>query len=110
MKFGIGQPVTRKEDPKFLMGRGRYVDDIELPNMTHGYVLRSIHANAIINSIDVTSATDAPGVILALTGEDYADDEMGSITCESINPMLSKGKPKLRPHPALVKESVICLT
>ena len=109
MKFGIGQPVTRKEDPKFLMGRGRYVDDIELPNMTHGYVLRSIHANARINSIDVNSAKNSPGVISVLTGEDYAADEIGSITCDSINPMLSKGEPQLRPHPALVKDVVKCV-
>ena len=102
MKFGIGQPVTRKEDPKFLTGRGRYVDDIELPNMTHGYVLRSIHANAIINSIDVNSAKTSPGVISVLTGEDYAADEIGSITCDSINPMLSTCEPQLRPHPALI--------
>ena len=74
MKFGIGQPVTRKEDPKFLTGRGRYDDDIELPNMTYGYVLRSIHANAKINSLDATSAKGAPGVISVLTGDDYAAD------------------------------------
>ena len=91
MKFGIGQPVTRKEDPKFLTGRGRYVDEIELPDMTYGYVLRSIHANAKINSIDVTSAKGAPGVISVLTGDDYAADGIGSISCVSINPMLSKG-------------------
>ena len=48
MQFGIGQPVTRKEDPKFLTGQGRYVDDIDFPNMTYAAVHRSIHANANI--------------------------------------------------------------
>ena len=85
------------------------MDDIELPNTTYGYVLRSIHANAKINSIDVTSAKGAPGVISVLTGDDYAADGIGSITCDSINPMLSKGEPQLRPHPALVKDTVKCV-
>lgn len=109
MKFGIGQPVTRKEDPKFLTGRGRYVDDIVLANMAHGYVLRSIHANATINSIDTTAASAAPGVIGVLTGDDYAADGLGSIPCESINPMICRGEPVLRPHPALVKDVVKCV-
>ena len=109
MKFGIGQPVTRKEDPKFLTGRGRYVDDIELPDMTYGYVLRSIHANAKINSIDAANAKDAPGVISVLTGEDYASDGLGTINCGTINPMIVRGQPKLRPHPALLQDEVKCV-
>ncbi|MDG2033579.1 MAG: hypothetical protein P8J29_06555, partial [Rhodospirillales bacterium] len=56
MYFGIGQPVTRKEDPKFLTGQGRYVDDIGFPNMTYAVVHRSIHANAKINAIDTSAA------------------------------------------------------
>ena len=56
MQFGIGQPVTRKEDPKFLTGQGRYVDDIGFPNMAYAAVHRSIHANAKINAIDTSEA------------------------------------------------------
>ena len=63
MKFGIGQPVRRKEDPKFLTGRGQYVDDFKIYGMTHGFVLRSVHANAKINSVDISAALTAPGVI-----------------------------------------------
>ena len=63
MKNGVGQPVTRKEDPKFLMGRGRYVDDIDLPDLAYGFVLRSIHANAKIKSINTNQAKALPGVI-----------------------------------------------
>ena len=48
-KFGIGQPVTRVEDPRFLTGRGSYVDDISLPRQTYGVVLRSPHAHARID-------------------------------------------------------------
>ena len=50
--FSIGQSVTRFEDPRLLRGGGRYVDDVVLPNMAHGYVLRSPHAHARIRSID----------------------------------------------------------
>ena len=49
MKFGIGQPVPRTEDPRFLKGVGRYVGDIAPPNLAHGFVLRSPHAHARIN-------------------------------------------------------------
>ena len=109
MQFGIGQPVTRKEDPKFLTGRGRYVDDIDMPNMAYAAVHRSIHANATINAIDTSMAESAPGVISVLTGEDYAADGMGSIHCESVNPMIVRGETQLRPHPALVKDEVKCV-
>ena len=51
-KFGIGQPVSRFEDPRLVRGGGRYVDDIVLPRMAFGYVLRSPHAHARIRSID----------------------------------------------------------
>ena len=68
MQFGIGQPVPRTEDPKFLMGEGQYVDDIRLHNTAYGYVLRSPHAHARIKSIDTAAAKAAPGVLLVLTG------------------------------------------
>ena len=47
MQFGVGQPVPRTEDPKFLMGQGQYVDDINLHGQVYGYVLRSPHAHAL---------------------------------------------------------------
>src|SRR6185312_1090570 len=62
MKFGIGQPVPRTEDPRFLTGRGRYVADITRPGEAHGFVLRSPHAHAVVRSIDVGAARAAPGV------------------------------------------------
>ena len=109
MQFGIGQPVTRKEDPKFLTGQGRYVDDIGFPNMAYAAVHRSIHANAKINAIDTSEAEAAPGVIAVLTGEDYASDGMGTINCETVNPMILRGEARLRPHPALVRGEVKCV-
>src|SRR6478736_8470349 len=69
-KFGIGQPVRRVEDQRFLKGQGRYVDDMALPNMAHGVNVLSPHAHARIRKIDVAKAKAAPGVLAVYTGED----------------------------------------
>ena len=66
----IGQPLRRREDFKLLTGKGRYVDDVRLPGMLHMAVLRSPHAHAEIKSIDLSSASAAPGVRLVLSGKD----------------------------------------
>ena len=66
----IGQPLKRREDFKLLTGKGRYVDDIKLPGTLHMAVLRSPHAHAVINNIDVAAAKDAPGVRLVVSGKD----------------------------------------
>ena len=58
--FGISQPVRRTEDPIFLTGQGRYVDDIKLDDTLHAFVLRSPHAHANINSIDTSRAATTP--------------------------------------------------
>ncbi|MCX5534605.1 xanthine dehydrogenase family protein molybdopterin-binding subunit [Streptomyces sp. NBC_00006] len=68
----IGRPVPRVEDDRLLRGNGRYVDDIELPGAAEAAVLRSPHAHARIESVDVTAALDAPGVLAVLTGADVA--------------------------------------
>ena len=108
MKFGIGQAVPRKEDPRFLTGRGRYVDDIELPRMTVGYLLRSPHANAKIASIDVAEAKDAPGVHAVLTADDYKADGLGEIHCHFPVPLLS-GPPVGSPYTPLAHGVVKCV-
>ncbi|HET6926443.1 MAG TPA: xanthine dehydrogenase family protein molybdopterin-binding subunit, partial [Hyphomicrobiaceae bacterium] len=77
LKFGIGQPVTRFEDPRLLRGEGHYLADIDLPNQTYATVLRSPHAHALINSIDTQAARAAPGVLAVYTGADYAADGLG---------------------------------
>ncbi|HWE78966.1 MAG TPA: xanthine dehydrogenase family protein molybdopterin-binding subunit [Pseudolabrys sp.] len=69
-EFAIGQGVSRFEDPRLLQGGGRYVDDIKLPGMAHGVVLRSQHAHAKIKSLDVGAAKNAPGVLAVLTAAD----------------------------------------
>ncbi len=77
MQFGIGQSVRRKEDPKFLTGRGRYVSDLVLPRQSYAVFVYSPHAHADIKSVDTAAAEAAPGVIAVLTGADYAGDGMG---------------------------------
>lgn len=78
-RFGIGQPVRRVEDQRFLTGRSRYVDDIQLPHMLHGAVLMSPHPHARIRQIDVSAARAMPGVALVLTGEDARAEQLGGI-------------------------------
>src|SRR5260370_42714340 len=65
----IGESIKRKEDARFLRGRGNYLDDITLPGMLHMAILRSPHAHARILSIDTAAASAAPGVIAVVTGE-----------------------------------------
>src|SRR5258705_7269987 len=78
-RFGIGQPVRRVEDQRFLTGRSRYVDDIQLPHMLHGAVVMSPHAHARIKNIDISAAMKSPGVHLVLTGADAKKDNLGGI-------------------------------
>jgi aerobic carbon-monoxide dehydrogenase large subunit len=73
---GIGESVKRREDDRFLRGRGNYVDDITLPGMLHLALLRSPLAHARINSIDAERATAAPGVVAVVTGEALAAHEL----------------------------------
>ena len=78
-KFGIGQPVPRVEDPRFITGRGRYVDDIDLPHQCYGVVVMSPHAHARIKRVDTAKAKAADGVLAVLTGADVVADKLGSL-------------------------------
>ncbi len=84
MQFGIGQPVERKEDPRFLTGRGRYVGDIDLAHQTYAVFLYSPHAHAAIKSIDTTAAAAAPGVHAVLTGTDWTAAGLGTMDPEAM--------------------------
>src|SRR5882762_5537563 len=70
MKFGIGQPVARTEDPVLLKGQGRYTDDISLPNQAYAVMVRSQVAHGILKSIDTSAAKKMPGVLGVWTGAD----------------------------------------
>jgi carbon-monoxide dehydrogenase large subunit len=69
----VGKSIPRIEDPKFLRGRGGYIDDLVLPGMLHAAVLRSPHAHARISRVDVEAARAAPGVVAVVTGADALD-------------------------------------
>jgi carbon-monoxide dehydrogenase large subunit len=76
---GIGASLRRKEDQRFLTGRGRYTDDISRPGQLHAYFLRSPHAHARIRGIDVSKAQAAPGVAAVFTGADAKP--IGGLIC-----------------------------
>lgn len=99
---GIGAAVKRVEDARFLTGRGNYTDDIELPNQTYAYILRSPHAHATLNGIDTSAAKAAEGVVAVFTGEDMqvgslpcgwqVDDKHGNPMKEPAHPPLAQGR------------------
>src|SRR5580658_2963941 len=78
---GIGASVRRKEDARFLNGRGHYTDDINRPGQLFAYVKRSDRPHAKINGIDSSAATKAPGVAAVFTGSDMAADGIGGLPC-----------------------------
>src|SRR5215510_6836489 len=71
---GIGKPLRRREDYRFMTGAGNYADDMNLPGQTYAYVVRSPHAHARIAGIDVGPAVRSAGVLAVLTGVDAAQD------------------------------------
>jgi len=104
--YAIGQAVPRFEDLRLVRGGGRYVDDISLPGMAFGHVLRSPHAHARIRAIDTSKAKAAPGVLTVLTGADWAASGFGDLPVPA-GMKLRDGSPMYRPKcPALVKDRV----
>ena len=78
---GIGASVRRKEDYRFLVGGGKYTDDVTMARQTFAYFLRSPHSHAKIVKVDKTAALQAPGVVAIFTGEDLAADKIGGLPC-----------------------------
>ncbi|HEU5194558.1 MAG TPA: xanthine dehydrogenase family protein molybdopterin-binding subunit, partial [Methylomirabilota bacterium] len=68
----FGAPVPRREDPRLITGRGRYVSDVELPRLLHVAFVRSAHAHARLREVDTTAALRSPGVVAVVTGRDAA--------------------------------------
>ncbi|HEY5028198.1 MAG TPA: carbon monoxide dehydrogenase, partial [Candidatus Angelobacter sp.] len=69
---GMGHSMKRKEDSRFLQGKGNYVDDVNLPHMVYGQMVRSPYAHARLKSINTEAAKKLPGVLAIITGEDLA--------------------------------------
>ncbi|MFQ3623471.1 MAG: xanthine dehydrogenase family protein molybdopterin-binding subunit, partial [Acetobacteraceae bacterium] len=78
---GIGASVRRREDLRFLSGRGTYTDDINRPGQAYAVIVRSPHAHARIGRIDTAAARSAPGVLAVFTGDDLASDKVGGLPC-----------------------------
>ena len=102
----IGAPLRRKEDKRFLTGRGRYLDDIRLPGMLHGVVLRSPHAHAEIAAVETARAAALPGVRLILTGADIAAAGVGGLPCGWMVYSRDGAQMAQPPHAVLCRERV----
>jgi len=103
---GIGAAVRRKEDLRFITGKGRYTDDVIRPGATRAVFVRSPHAHASIKSVDVSEAKKMPGVIDVLTGKDLATDKIGNLICGWMIHSKDGSPMKMAPHPALAADKV----
>lgn len=101
MNQGIGASVRRKEDKRFITGKGRYTDDINRNGQLHAYFIRSDVAHANIKSIDVCEAAKSEGVIAIYTGEDIAADGIGGPICGWAPTNRDGSAPKEPAHPLL---------
>ena len=98
---GIGAAVRRKEDFRFITGKGQYTDDVSRPGQTHIHFLRSPHAHARIKKIDASAAKGMPGVLAVLTGTELAADKIGSLICGWMIHSKDGSPMKMAPHPAI---------
>jgi carbon-monoxide dehydrogenase large subunit len=95
----LGASIKRREDPRFITGKGNYTDDLKLAGMTHAVFVRSPHANAKIRKIDTAKASKAPGVVAIFTGKDMVG--VNSLPCGWLLPEL-----KIPPHMPLASDAV----
>jgi len=103
---GIGKPVRRKEDFRFITGNGHYTDDISRPRQTYAYFLRSPHAHARIRSIETSDAERAPGVVAIFTGKHVASDVLGGLICGWTVTSKDGTPMKVGAHPSLALDTV----
>ena len=98
----MGSSIKRREDPRFITGKGNYTDDLKLPGMTYAAFVRSEHANARIRGIDTSRARAHPGVVAIFTGKDMTG--VNSLPCGWLLPEL-----KVPQHPPLATEAARCV-
>jgi carbon-monoxide dehydrogenase large subunit len=101
---GIGAAVRRKEDQRFITGKGHYTDDVSRPGQTYACFIRSPHAHAKIRNIDGKTAATMPGVLAVLTGRELADDKIGNLICGWMIHSRDGSPMKMAPHPALAAD------
>ena len=102
----VGSRVERKEDKRFLTGKGRYTADINISNQTYAYFIRSPHARAKINKIDTSKALKASGVVDILTGEHIAKDKIGGLIAGWAIRSEDGSEMKCPSNPPLAKDNV----
>ena len=98
----IGASIKRREDPRFITGKGNYTDDLKLAGMTYAIFVRSPHANAKIVAIDTAKARQQPGVVAVFTGKDMVG--VNSLPCGWLLPEL-----KIPPHMPLASDAARCV-
>ena len=103
---GVGARVKRKEDYRFLIGKGKYTDDINVAGQTYAVFVRSPYAHATLNSIDTSAAAAAPGVVGVFTGDDLAADGIGPLICGVVVKDANDEPHKAPVHPALAQGKV----
>jgi aerobic carbon-monoxide dehydrogenase large subunit len=103
---GIGASVKRKEDIRFITGKGHYLDDINRPGQAYAYFLRSPHAHATIDKIDTAEAQKSPGVVAIFTGDDIAADKVGGLPCGWMIHSKDGSPMKASAHPPLAQGKV----
>ena len=103
----IGQAVKRVEDKRFITGKGKYTDDIVLPNMTFAYIIRSPYAHAKILKVDTSQALAMEGVVAIFTGHDIAKAGINGVPCGWQVNFNTGETMKEPPHPLLVKDKVL---
>src|SRR5947207_5169261 len=103
---GIGASVKRKEDRRFITGKGRYVDDIKVVGMTYAHFIRSPHAHAKVRSIDSAAAMKMPGVLGVLTGKQLVEDKVGNLICGWAITSKDGTPMKMGAWPAMAPETV----
>ena len=105
-KFGIGQPLKRVEDARLLTGQGRFTADIDLDGQAFGHVLRSPHAHARIDGIDLNDALKMPGVMAIYTAVEIGRAGLGTIKCLAPATQPDGSVQPMPPHPVLAEGKV----
>jgi len=108
-KFGVGQSVRRVEDRRFLVGAGRYLDDINLPRQCFAVPVLSTHAHALIRGVDATKAAASDGVLCVLTGADVQADGLGGLLPKFMPEDMGGPKGYRTQRPLLVSDRVRCV-
>jgi carbon-monoxide dehydrogenase large subunit len=97
----FGLSIKRREDPRFITGKGRYTDDVILPGQLHASFVRSPHAHAAVRGVDTAAARQVPGVVAAFTGKDLAQAGVNPLPCGWLLPDL-----KIPPYRVLATDRV----